>query len=82
MKTATSPASLGKFTPEQLDWAIEWVFRHPNDTSPSTARATALLVEGVKFYKAAHQAMEATIKALSASLEARTDRGPGYHDHR
>ena len=55
---------LGKFTPEQLDWALEWVFRHPNDTSPSTAKATAILVEGVKFYREENKVLSQFIEAL------------------
>lgn len=59
-----APRPLGAFTPAQLDWALEWVFRHPNDTSPNTAKATALLVEGVKFYRLANEVLTMSINSM------------------
>lgn len=37
--------------PERLDWALEWVWRHPQDTTPNTTKATKILAEAVLYYR-------------------------------
>lgn len=55
--------------PERLDWALEWVWRHPRDTTPNTAKATSILAEAVTYFKDVNAGLAATNRMQAAELQ-------------